>query len=104
MSLEERMHREEISALSGEELVERFLRTRDEQAFRELVSQNFPIVMGVCRRVLGNETDAEDAFQATFIILARKASQIHRRESVSSWLYGVAFPRVWPVRYHKGHV
>jgi len=72
------------------ELLDRFIAGRDEAAFSELVARHGPLVMGVCRRILGNAQDAEDAFQATFIVLSKKAGSIRRLDSVSSWLHGVA--------------
>src|SRR5262245_694448 len=72
------------------QLLERFTRERDEAAFAALVSRYGPLVLGVCRRVLHHEQDAEDVFQATFLVLARKAETIRRTEAVGSWLYGVA--------------
>src|SRR6478672_6660914 len=72
------------------ELLDRFVQSGDEQAFEALLVRHGPMVLGVCRRVLGNRHDAEDAFQATFLILARKAASLSRRECLASWLYTVA--------------
>ena len=72
------------------QLVECFISRRDEAAFGELVRRHGPMVLGVCRRALPNQQDAEDAFQATFLVLARKAASILPRELVGNWLFGVA--------------
>jgi len=72
------------------ELLECFISRRDEGAFEALVRRHGPMVLGVCRRVLHNEADAEDAFQATFLVLVRKAVSIRPRGMVGNWLYGVA--------------
>jgi RNA polymerase sigma factor (sigma-70 family) len=72
------------------ELLERFIADRDEVAFEVLVRRHGPMVLGVCRRILGHVQDAEDAFQATFLVLVRKASSVAPREVVGSWLYSVA--------------
>jgi RNA polymerase sigma factor (sigma-70 family) len=77
--------------LSDAELLLRFVRRRDEAAFELLVYRHGPMVLGVCRRVLGNPHDAEDAFQAAFLALARKAGGIARGGAVAPWLCRVAF-------------
>src|SRR6266446_7335757 len=82
-------------ALDGKEsdrmLLAKFITQRDEAAFTMLVQRHGPMVRGVCQRLLGRSPDVDDAFQATFLILVRKASAIHRAESLASWLYGVAY-------------
>jgi RNA polymerase sigma factor (sigma-70 family) len=71
-------------------LIDRFLSHADEAAFAEIVRRHGPMVLGVCRRFLGPTPDADDAFQATFLVLVRRARQMTWRESVGAWLYGVA--------------
>ena len=77
--------------LTDRELLERFAHHKDEAAFAALVQRHGAMVHSVCRRVLRRAEDAEDAFQATFLVLARKASVVAWRESVDRWLYQVAF-------------
>jgi RNA polymerase sigma factor (sigma-70 family) len=79
-----------LAAVSDAELLGRFVRQRDEAAFADLMARHGPMVFGVCRHLLRHVQDAEDAFQATFLVLARKAGQIGRREMLANWLYGVA--------------
>ena len=79
------------SGLSDAELLERYVRHRDEAAFELLLWRHGVLVLNVCRRILHREQDAEDAFQATFLAFVRKAHAIARRGSVSSWLYKVAY-------------
>ena len=76
--------------VSDRHLLQRFVRYRDEAAFESLVRRHGAMVLGVCRRVLGRAEDAEDAFQATFLVLMRKAGLIARPELLGNWLYGVA--------------
>jgi RNA polymerase sigma factor (sigma-70 family) len=73
------------------DILARFVANRDEAAFELLVWRHGPAVLGLCRRLLRREQDAEDAFQAAFLTLARRAGSIGRREAVASWLYKVAF-------------
>jgi RNA polymerase sigma factor (sigma-70 family) len=73
------------------ELLERFAVARDQAAFEVLVWRHGPLVLNLCRRLLRHEQDAEDAFQATFLTLVRKAGSIAKREAVAGWLYKVAY-------------
>ena len=78
-------------ALSDGQLLEWFIQQRAQAAFTALVRRHGPMVMSVCRRVLRNSHDAEDAFQATFLVLAEKASRLRQPELLANWLYGVAY-------------
>ncbi|MGI9457211.1 MAG: sigma-70 family RNA polymerase sigma factor [Aeoliella sp.] len=80
----------ELTALSDRALLRMFLQKSDDDAFRVLVERHAALVLGVCRRGLHSAADADDAFQATFVVLARSARRIRRRESLGAWLYGVA--------------
>jgi RNA polymerase sigma factor (sigma-70 family) len=80
----------EQEQLSDRQLLEHFLGTREGEAFAALVRRHGGMVLGVCRRLLGQPQDAEDCFQATFFILARKAASIRTQESLGGWLYRVA--------------
>jgi RNA polymerase sigma factor (sigma-70 family) len=77
--------------MTDTELLQTFAADNDQTAFAVLVRRYGPLVLGVCRRVLHNDHDTEDAFQATFLVLARKAGTIHKQESLWSWLYKVAY-------------
>jgi RNA polymerase sigma factor (sigma-70 family) len=76
---------------SDAQLLEAFLARRDEEAIAALVRRHGPMVLGVCRRVLRHTQDAEDAFQATFLVLVRKASSLRSELRLGNWLYGVAY-------------
>jgi RNA polymerase sigma factor (sigma-70 family) len=79
-----------LAEFSDAALLAHFIETRDDPAFAALVNRHGSLVMQVCRRILGDGTDAEDAFQAVFMVLARKARSVRRREALPAWLHGVA--------------
>src|SRR5438067_7467271 len=83
---------------SDGQLLGRFIARRDEAAFAALVERHGPMVLAVCRRVLGDVHDAEDAFQATFLVLVRKATSIVRPDRLGPWLYGVTYRTALEVR------
>ncbi|HEV3435873.1 MAG TPA: sigma-70 family RNA polymerase sigma factor [Gemmata sp.] len=73
------------------QLLDSFIDQKDEAAFETLVRRHGPMVLGVCQRIVRNHHDAEDAFQTTFLVLARKASSVMPRQMVANWLHGVAY-------------
>ncbi len=80
-----------VEQWTDRQLLDHFAARHDEAAFAALVSRHGPMVLRVCRRVLHHEQDAEDAFQATFLVLARNNKSICKRDTVANWLYGVAY-------------
>ena len=81
---------ETISGLSEWQLLARYLEHRDELAFEALVARHGPMVLGTCRRMLAAESDVDDAFQATFLVLVRRARALGPRDAIGPWLHGVA--------------
>src|SRR5262249_4929236 len=79
------------SELTDRELVQRFSRHREESAFTALMHRHGPMVLGVCQSILQDRPEAEDAFQAPFLVLVRKPNAIGKPGSVASWLHGVAY-------------
>jgi len=96
------LHGSALGPSKDRDLLERFVAQRDADAFATLVGRHGPMVLALCRRILGHEQDAEDAFQATFVVLARKASSVPWRESVGNWLYGVACRTALRLRTRAG--
>lgn len=90
-----------VGELSDADLLERFRLRREEAAFTLLVQRHGPMVLAVCRRVLGDAHAAENAFQATFLVLVREAAAIRKRQSLAAWLYGVAWRLADKARRHS---
>lgn len=80
-----------LDALSDRELLKRFAQRHEEAAFAALLRRHGPMVLSVCWRVLRHSQDAEDAFQATFLVMIKKAAQLRKPELLANWLYGVAY-------------
>jgi RNA polymerase sigma factor (sigma-70 family) len=93
---------ERADTLTDGQLLERFATQHEEAAFEALLHRHGPLVLGVCRRVLHDPHEAEDAFQATFLVLARKAPSLDRRGSVGNWLYTVAYHLALKARVAAG--
>ncbi len=79
------------TGLADSQLLDRFLARRDAAAFEALIIRHGPMVMSVCRGILRDPNDAEDAFQATFLLLVRKAGSIRRRDALGGWLHRIAY-------------
>src|SRR5579864_2680093 len=100
----------DASRSSDGQILHRFVETRDELAFEILVRRHGPMVLGVCRRVLGHVQDAEDAYQATFLVLARRAAALRNKTALASFLHGTAYHLASKIkraagrrRKHEGH-
>ena len=81
----------DLQTLGDGELLTRFFRNKEDAAFSAIVERHGPLVFGVCRRVLNDANDAEDAFQATFLVLVRKGATLRDPGRLPSWLFGVAY-------------
>jgi DNA-directed RNA polymerase specialized sigma24 family protein len=79
------------TGLTEGELVQRFTRDGDESAFAAILARHGPMVLGVCRQLLHDPNDVDDAFQATFLVMVRKAGSLRRSDLLANWLYGVAY-------------
>ena len=79
-----------VVGLTEAQLVDRFAAAGDGAAFEALVERHGPMVLGVCRQILRDPNDVDDAFQATFLVLVRKAGSLRRQDLLGNWLYGVA--------------
>jgi RNA polymerase sigma factor (sigma-70 family) len=84
--------------ISDKQLLESFIARHDDAAFRVLICRHGPMVFRLCRRLLQSEQDAEDAFQATFLVLATRPACVRRKESLGNWLYGVAHRLAWKAK------
>ena len=82
--------KDDLTSLKDDQLLNRFFQEREDAAFAVLVERYGPLVYGVCRRILYDSNDAEDAFQATFLVLVRKGGTLRDPGRLANWLYGVA--------------
>jgi RNA polymerase sigma factor (sigma-70 family) len=90
------------TGLTEGQLLDRFASGRDESAFEALVERHGPMVLGVCRQLLRDPNDVDDAFQATFLVLVRKAGSLRQQELLGNWLYGVAYRVALRGRFGRG--
>src|SRR5437764_1511783 len=96
-----KLRRAAVDRESDEQLLHRFATCRDEVAFEALVRRHGPMVWGVCQRALYHHQDAEDAFQAAFLVLAKKAGTVGRSGRLANWLFGVARRAAWNLRRRR---
>jgi RNA polymerase sigma factor (sigma-70 family) len=93
----------QTAGLTDADLWERYVGKRDEAAFEAIVRRHGPMVLGVCRRILRHEQDVEDAFQATFLVLVRRAASLRSPHTLANWLYGVARRTALEARRSAAH-